>query len=155
MTCNEWNSCTELKGTSKHAALICAMMLSFQTTPLDSAMFYDAQCTASTYASLFNPLTKTPYPAYYAFKAFNELYKLGEEVEINTDDSALYALAAKGDGKGCLVIANPTDEDAPLTISSIGRITECYETADGRCEEKTALPAVVSRNSFLAVHFDI
>ena len=154
-TCNEWNCSTELKGTSKHAALICGMMLSFQNTPLDSAMFYDAQCTASAYASLFNPLEKTPFPAYYAFRAYNELYKLGDAVAIETDNSALYALAAKEANKGCLVIANPTDEDAPLTISSIGRVTKCYETSDGKCEEEIALPSVISKNSFLVIHFDI
>ncbi|MBR4889188.1 MAG: hypothetical protein IKU17_08595, partial [Clostridia bacterium] len=42
-TLNEWNCCPDLKGTAKHAALTCGMMLALQNTTLDSAMFYDAR----------------------------------------------------------------------------------------------------------------
>jgi hypothetical protein len=154
-TCNEWNCNTDLKGTSKHAALIAAMMAVFQSSPLDSAMFYDAQCTASNYASLFNPMTKTPFPAYYAFKAFGELYKLGEEVELTLDEENVYAIAAKKDGSASLLISNPTDKAVPLDLCADGTVTKCFITAEGKNEEECPLPEALPENSFLLVNFEL
>ena len=153
--CNEWNCNTELKGTAKHAAQIAAMMTVLQDSPLDSAMFYDAQCTASNYASLFNPMTRTPFPAYYAFKAFGELYKLGEEVELTLDEENVYAIAAKKDGSASLLISNPTDEAIPLGLCADGTVTKCFITAEGKMEEECPLPEALPENSFLLVNFEL
>ena len=75
-TCNEWNTSMRDKGSFKQAANVAAMMLMFQDSPLDSAMFYDAGYGTNDYKSLFDPMTAKPFPAYYAFTAFNRLYKL-------------------------------------------------------------------------------
>jgi len=149
--CNEWNCEPDLRGTAKHAALTCGMMLALQDTALDSAMFYDAQLGVSVYGSMFNPLTREPFPAYYAFKAFNELYKLGEQIDVSIDEKNLYVLGAKKDGHGCIVIANPTEDDIPLALSQKWRITECLLTSYGKNEEKTELPSLLPQNSFLVI----
>lgn len=48
-----------------------------------------------------------PEKPFYAFKAFSELYKLGEEVTVTTEGEELYAVAAEKDGKFGILIANP------------------------------------------------
>jgi hypothetical protein len=77
-----------------HAALVAAGMLAFQNTPLDSAMFYDARFDVSIYGSLFNPLTAKPFPAYYSFVAYNELYRRKDQAALVCYDGCIYAVAA-------------------------------------------------------------
>ena len=77
--CDEWNCEFRRRGTYSHAALTCGMLLTFQDTPLDKAMFYDAQVSASPYSALFDPCSYEPFPAYYAFAAFQRLYVLGQQ----------------------------------------------------------------------------
>ena len=154
-TCNEWNCEVQSRGTARHAALTCGMMLAFQNTPLDSAMFYDARFGVSVYGSLFNPLTGEPFPTYYAFRAFNELYRLGEQIETVCDNKAVYATGARKGDKVCVLIANPSEDDVDLSIKVKGRVTKCMITASGKCEQEIALPDILPSNSFLLVHVEI
>lgn len=125
-TCNEWNYRADLRGTIQHAAFTIGMLLGFQDVPLDSAMFYDARCGVSTYSGLFNPLTLKPFPAYYGFIAFGELYTRGTQVESTCDTENVFAVAATGEAGNCLVIANITDKDTPLDLSLGGKkVTVC------------------------------
>lgn len=125
-TCNEWNYRADLRGTIQHAAFTTGMLLGFQDVPLDSAMFYDARCGVSTYSGLFNPLTLKPFPAYYGFIAFGELYTRGTQVESTCDTENVFAVAATGEAGSCLVIANITDKDTPLDLSLGGKkVTVC------------------------------
>lgn len=125
-TCNEWNYRADLRGTIQHAAFTTGMLLGFQDVPLDSAMFYDARCGVSTYSGLFNPLTLKPFPAYYGFIAFGELYTRGTQVESTCDTENVFAVAATGEAGNCLVIANITDKDTPLDLSLGGKkVTAC------------------------------
>ncbi len=125
-TCNEWNYRADLRGTIQHAAFTTGMLLGFQDVPLDSAMFYDARCGVSTYSGLFNPLTLKPFPAYYGFIAFGELYTRGTQVESTCDTENVFAVAATGEEGNCLVIANITDKDTPLDLSLGGKkVTAC------------------------------
>lgn len=95
-TCNEWNfEAWESRGTNRHAALTAGMSLAFQNTALDSAMFYDARVGIRVYGSIFHPLEKKPYPTYYAFMAFDKLYKAGRQVFVECDEEGVYAVAAK------------------------------------------------------------
>ena len=123
-TCNEWNCEVGTRGTARHAALTCGMMLAMQNAPLDSAMFYDARFGTSIYGSLFNPLTAEPFPSYYTFIAFNELYRRGSQAEVVCDIPGVYAAAAKGED-GCIVIANTNQEDVPLDLTMNGTVTGC------------------------------
>ncbi|MBP1587546.1 MAG: hypothetical protein ILO53_03980 [Clostridia bacterium] len=91
--CDEWNLELDQKGTMRHASAVAGMMLAFTEAPLDGAMFYDAGYGISTYAGLFNPLTAKPFPAYYAFVAYNELYKRKTLYKVT--------VTAGGSGSGC------------------------------------------------------
>lgn len=156
-SCNEWNTpYKDMRGSFAHAAEICGMMLAFQDLPVDSAMFYDARFGTSIYGSLFNPLTAEPFPAYYAFKAFNRLYTLGEQVPVTLDcNSGVYAVAAKKEGKGCLVIANTKDEAQPLDLQVSGTLTERLLTADGAIEQTVGEHDLLPPHSILCMTYHL
>lgn len=150
-TCNEWNSDIHARGTYKHAAITGAMLLMFQDAPLDSAMFYDARFGTSVYGSLFHPMTALPLPSYYAFTAFNALYQLENQVPVSHDTEGVYAVAAKKAQTGCLVIANPTAEELPLTLQMDAKVVRCLLTANGENEAEVPLPSVLPKESILTV----
>ena len=123
---NEWNSQASLKGTAKHAVISCGMMLALQNTTLNSAMFYDSRCGLGAYSGMFNCLTYEPFPAYYSFAAFGELYIRGEQVYTDFSLQDVYICAAKGED-GCIVISNVSDKDLDIELDIAGaeNITEC------------------------------
>jgi len=125
IVCNEWNPEINARGTAHHAALIEKMFLMFQQSPLSSAMFYDARFGVSIYGALFNPLTALPFPAYYSFVAFNELYKLKNEVQCQFDDDRIYACAATDGKTKCLVLANDSEDDIDINLMVCEKITKC------------------------------
>ncbi len=129
-TCNEWNPSVNLRGTARHASLVTGMMLAMQNAPLDSAMFYDARYGTSIYGSLFNPLTAEPFPAYYGFMAFNELYRRQNQVSLTCDIPGVYACAAKGDDCA-VVIANTNNSAAELNLTGIGGVKSAKIITDG------------------------
>ena len=151
-TCNEWNYMIHLRGTAAHAALTAAMMLSFQHLPLDSAMFYDARLGVSDYASLFDPNTRKPFPSYYAFSAYNELYRRGTEVPVLMNGAeGIYAAAAKGDDGGAIMLANAGAEPTALSVDCGRRIVRCRLVSDAGVTESEAPPAGLPGNSVLLI----
>ena len=48
---------------------------------------------------------------YYPFKMFNELYKLGECVEINGNGSPIYSCAAKSGNEAAIMLSNFSEDD--------------------------------------------
>ena len=124
---NEWNVGPDIRGTIKHAAFTAGNMLAMQNTSLDTAMFYDARCSVSMFSSLFNCITKKPYPSYYSMVAFGELYIRKTQVQIDGElPNKVFAVAAK-DNDGCLVISNTDEVDYNIDLSFVGarKITEC------------------------------
>ncbi len=148
--CNEWNPTPKNRGTYTHAADTCACMLLWQDMGVDAAMFYDARWGTSIYGALFHPETKLPYPAYYAFTAFNALYRRGTQVALSCDDDRLYAIAARGESDGCAVIANTTDEEIPLACPTLD-IKRVLLTAKGENEKEIALPGALPPHSILTI----
>ena len=64
--------------------------------------------------------TVKPTKGFYAFKRFNTLYRLGEQVALTCDEERLYATAAAGaDGVGTM-IANATDDAREITVEMKG-----------------------------------
>ena len=149
---NEWNLDIKERGQFSHAAKICGMMLTYQYLPVDNAMFYDARLGVSIYGSLFNPLTREPFPAYFAFRAFNELYKLGTQVECSIDGANVYAAAATDGENGCIVIANTTDCAVSLDLTSDRSFKRCIITGDGMIEESISVPTEIPPYSFITLY---
>ncbi len=129
--CNEWNLEIHAKGTLWHAACCGAMLAAFSRVPLDGAMFYDAQYSVSDYGGLFNPLTKRPFPAYYAFAMFNELYRLGGQLDVEVSGApGLYACAATDGTVSRLMLANISGcstEDTVIDLPGSKAPTRCRE----------------------------
>ena len=158
MSLNEWLPVPTRKtlGTAKQAADVCAEMLGLQGTALDSAMIYDARCNIGIFSPLFNPYDYSPHKAYYAFKAFNELYKRKTEVASSSSDRwVTWVAAARGRRSGAVVIAHTGDEAVPLALDLGGRtVRECRITDDTRTNEVVSLPSNLPPHSILVVLTD-
>ena len=185
LSLNEWLPAPTRKtlGTATQAANVCAEMLGLQRTSLDSAMIYDARCGIGIFSPLFNPFDYKPHKAYYAFKAFNELYRRGTEVQSSSSDPwRTWVVAARGEKDGAVVIAHTGDDEVPLTLDIIGRagarpsrmesrrlgggragarpspcggvVRECRITDETRTNEIIPLPTTLPPHSFLVMIVD-
>lgn len=132
---NEWNcvdwtepepfdAIKEMPGAAFTAAAFCLM----QDSPIDKAMYYDAQPAAAWGGLYYFPsgkVTKT----YYAFKAFNELFALGTAVEcVCRGAGEIYACAAKdGRGRGAVLIVNRQgkEQSARLELAGANQRPSC------------------------------
>ncbi len=150
---NEWNNSCEDKGnpleieemaikergTAIAAAKAASMMLAMQNTNTDVLCYYDAGLSVSYYAGMFNPFTREPFPLYYSFKAFNELYKLENQVECICDSGkGIYAVAAGNGNKKAVMICNTSEKDVNIT-TNISEKMDCYIVDDNKKLEKTQL----------------
>ncbi len=157
--CNEWNPEVALdksvRGTGRHAALCTGMMLAMQDSPLDSAMFYDARWGVSIYGSLFNPLTAEPFPAYYGFIAFNELYKREDQVMAECDAENVYISAAVKDRDGYIIIANTNRESVKLDLEMNAKIKKCKIIDGERFLEDYELGGEIPANTVICIEAEI
>ncbi|MBQ6824630.1 MAG: hypothetical protein IJP27_08240, partial [Clostridia bacterium] len=105
---DEWNNAPapEKIGTSYAAAHAAAMLLAMQNTELTVMNYYDARIVSGDYCGMFNPVLRTPYCLYYAFKAFGELYCLGDQAKCTVEGEGLYAVAATNGGKKAVLLTN-------------------------------------------------
>lgn len=151
---NEWlpRPCVaERLGTPEQAADIAAALIGMQNSKLWGACIYDARCGVSNYAPLFNPQTRKPHKAYYAFYDFNELVKCDGRAVKTTVEGAkgLWATAAKGDKGGAIMLANNSDEAIALALNLGGlKVAECRITDETRTDEVCDLPTIMPPHSF-------
>ena len=111
---NEWNRGPGLRGTARDAAEIAAMFCAMQAGRVDLCVYYDGQVNTA-YGGLFNPLTEDVFPAYYAFRAFNELYKRREYVRLVSEDG-VYAAGATDGRTAAALLANSGDTPAEVSL---------------------------------------
>ncbi len=129
---NEWNNVMEdredydyaleigrrLKGTGLAAAKTASMMCAMQNTRTKILCYYDARLGVSEYGGMFNPMTQKPFPLYYAYKAFNELYMLKNQAECEVDEkNGIYALAACNDKNKAVMVVNSSEEDRKIATN--------------------------------------
>lgn len=108
----EWNPGPMRRGTLADAACCAKMMADCHNAPLDMMVYYQATIHGG-HSGLFNPMTYKPFPTFYVFKTFNELYKLGTAVEIEADIPAVAAT----DGKiGRIMVSNINIDDCQMMI---------------------------------------
>lgn len=99
-------------GASFTAATFCVM----QDSPIDLAMFYDA-FPSRAYGAFYNFPSFKVSCAGRVFTAYNELYKLGIQVEATVEGERLYACAASSaTGKAVLLV---NYNAAPQTVKCI------------------------------------
>lgn len=157
---NEWNPGIQYRGTLTDASNIASMMLALHSYPVDMMMYYDGQIDTS-YGGMFDPVSKTPFPAYYVFKAFNILYQLGNECQCtckSTDricNSELYMLCAvasdsgKGSNNVALMITNASDAERCVNVVLEGYIVSGMLMIDN---SHMLEPEIVSEHINLEAH---
>jgi hypothetical protein len=96
-------------------------------------------------------MTAQPFPAYYGFLAFNELYRLGTQADVCCDDDGVYAAAAYRGTEGCIVLANTSPEDVPLKLETDAAVTECRILDGERLLSGCRLPEEIPGNTVLCI----
>ncbi|MBO7721040.1 MAG: hypothetical protein J6T01_01390 [Kiritimatiellae bacterium] len=131
---NEWNyvgrGWTDLKFmmTAKGAACMSETMCLLQRSPVDMAMYYDATPTRK-YCGLFDMHESDQRtPTYFAFKLFNEVYKLGSCVESSACGADFGVVASRGaDGRKAVLMVNNSGEPRRVKLSFKGAEKEIME----------------------------
>ncbi len=117
--CNEWNPGVRFRGTLRDATNISANMLALHQTSASMLMYYDWRLHC-VYNGAINPVGFTPFKAFYAFKGFNELYRLENQIQIKASgingENIVYALSAKKDSEIAIMLVNYTDNDETVKI---------------------------------------
>ena len=96
-----------------------------QNTSIDKAMYYDA-CPTRVYCGLFTFPGHRTTPCYEAFRAWNELAKLGTAYEVTCDEKGLYAAAAKNDERRAFLVANVGNEEKSIAPNVGGGMFRIY-----------------------------
>ena len=119
---NEWNLWTkrDKRDAPNASARSLAFMLMMQNTSTDVMCYYDAGMGYRAYAGMFNPDTGRPYRNYYAFVAYNTLYRLSHQVQAESDGSDVFVAAGINGRKAAVVISNSTDEATTVTLELLG-----------------------------------
>ena len=127
---NEWDPFCEELGTAHHSAEITAILVAAQNGYVDVACIYDMRTANAPYCPFFNPITHKPIHGYYTFVAFNELYKLGTQVELLNDTDGIYALAASNGQKHAMIITNVSGKAQALKIEGVNLEDAKYHVID-------------------------
>ncbi len=109
---NEWNYMSDdikrrfdlMKGP-EGASFVAAAFALLQNSPVDKAMYYDAY-PQRAYCGLYYFPSQEPTPTYYAFKAFNELYRLKRQCAATGDHPKVHVCAAGDGSNGAILLAN-------------------------------------------------
>ncbi len=99
--------------TEKGASHVAAALYEMQRQRVDMAMYYEAQLWRP-YGALFHVPSMQPSKAYFAFRQFSELYKLGTYCE-STQAENIYTCAAKGEYM-VLAISNTDEQECRLNL---------------------------------------
>ena len=147
----EWERKFSVCKTHVGAANVAAAFCLMQETPIDKAMYYDAQPMQS-HCGLFTFPDPRTTPCFEAFRAWNALYRLGEgagtEVEggagpmtldgdpavATTTGRTLYAAAAKHGDARAFLVANVGTEQADVDVAGAEGRTfalHCVDAAHG------------------------
>ncbi len=113
---NEWDPYASERGTAHHSAEVAAMMIALQEGHTDMCCIYDMRTSYGVYTPLFNTETRKPRHSYYSMVAFNQLYKLGTQVETVCDVDGLYALGASNGKRHAMMLSNLTGAEQSLNI---------------------------------------
>ena len=112
-------------GAAFCGASLCAMQT---LTDIDVAAYFEAD-VVKEWCGIFEvdkmsicakKATFKPHKAFYAFKAFNELYKLGEEKKVSCDGEGIYTCAASDGERFGILVSNYGGGDTELEFEFSG-----------------------------------
>jgi len=123
---NEWNVFRgphedqfDMIKTHEGAANVATAFCLMQKSSIDKAMYYDALPTRRYCGLFYFPSMRTT-PCYEAFRAWNELAKLGRSAGSEVSGDGIYAAAAKGAGGRAFLLANIGSSAASVAVSGLG-----------------------------------
>ncbi len=112
-----WDYAKEMPSAAYIAKVFCHM----QNSPIDKALYYDALPTRS-YCGLYYFPSLRVTKVYYAFKAFNQLYRFGDQTALCgvTRKDRFQAIAAGNEREGAILLVNwsPRSQEVRLEIEN-------------------------------------
>ena len=100
------------KKALKNSSYIAGTMAAGQVSHIDHMMYYDARPTG--FNGMFAGTFLTPLKGYYPFAMYGQMYRMGQQVCSKSDDATIFAVAAKGEHEGGIMITYfDDDDDAP------------------------------------------
>ncbi len=115
---NEWNPIYMEHCTPHHSAEVAGMMLAMQNRRMHVMCIYDLRLHGA-YSAVFDGNTLRPSYSYYALVAFNQLYQLGTQVQLDIDTKELYAVAATNGKQHALLLSNLTGTKQELSFVGV------------------------------------
>lgn len=149
--------------TDEVGAAFCASVLcTFQNSSNDIATYYDGQPT-NLWCGIFDRYG-VPTKSYYAFCAFNELYKLGRTVKNECTEDGVYCVSAADENKLCILVSrylsapdkaelflkNLPFENAAYTVTRTDKFNNFAEAESGILKDNR-LEIFLSENSFALI----
>ena len=127
---DEWIYSLKAAKSIKGAAFVASVMCACQYEPLDMLMYYDARPCGMN--GMFNTdFVCECLKGYYPFRMFNELYKLGNCVEIQCNNDNVKACAAVSDsGENGAVMVSYFDDNDNAPSEKINVEAKGFETAE-------------------------
>ena len=117
----QFELCETHVGAANVAAAFCVM----QGSSIDKAMYYDA-CPTRVYCGLFTFPGHRTTPCYEAFRAWNELAKLGAAAEAKCDAKGLYAAAAKKGERRAFLVSNVGKDGVSAAVKAGDGVYRLY-----------------------------
>lgn len=113
---NEWNPGVKRRGTEEDACYITDMLITMHSKPVDLMTYYNGEMNL-VYGGLFDLVNYDIFPAYYSLHSYNELYRLGNVAQT---ESELPVLAATDGRVGKLLVSNKSETPMDLTLDIEG-----------------------------------
>ena len=98
----------KIKGASFSLAAMCAC----QYSSIDMLMYYDARPNEFWNGMFDDMVIGRVLKGYYPFPMFNELYRLGECVEVTPSEDGGFICAAKGGDNAAVILTHYNNDDA-------------------------------------------
>ncbi|MBR4518917.1 MAG: hypothetical protein IKO65_07955 [Victivallales bacterium] len=139
-----WVNMKEADGAAFVASAFCLM----QESPIDKAMYYVAT-PSGCYCGLYYFPSMDLTPTYYAFRAWQELFRLGRQCPVSGDElpPKCYATAATDGTDTAVLLVNNGDDTQELSLNTTGpalshaRLTDCtHKFATLPLQPTTSLP---------------
>lgn len=151
---NEWNYISPNPETrfddmkeAPGASYVASAFALMQKSPIDKAMYYDALPTRSYCGLYYFPSIKVT-KTFHSFLAFNEIYKLENEVESYANsEKQLFVCAASSENKNAMLVINNNPQASEVEWDIIG--TKGKATAFIIDEERMFLPVNFDKNFIL------
>ncbi len=154
------------------AAFCAAVLCSMQTkTSIDVATYFEAD-VVKEWCGIFTvdkmsigriKATVAPLKPYYAFKSFNELYKMGDEKAVEYDGDYMNAVAASNENSAGIIVVNYDSDDKEielelfglpkgrLEVKSVSEIDNFETVMLLDCEGQYSFKYLMRQNSFIFV----